>query len=94
MFVKRSTEAPRGFFACEAAGLQWLSAADGGVPCARIIAHDDTSLTLERLDTAAPTRSCASRSIMWMKPLSTSPITFSSGTKTSSKNSSDVPDSV
>ena len=26
-----------GFFACEAAGLQWLSAADGGVPCARVI---------------------------------------------------------
>ena len=59
MFVKRSTGAPRGFFACEAAGLQWLSAADGGVPCARIIAHDDTSLTLERLDTAAPTRAGA-----------------------------------
>jgi len=59
VFVKRSTGAPRGFFACEAAGLQWLSAADGGVPCARIIAHDDTSLTLERLDTAAPTRAGA-----------------------------------
>ena len=59
MFVKRSTGTPRGFFACEAAGLQWLSAADGGVPCARVIAHDDTSLTLERLDTAAPTPAAA-----------------------------------
>ena len=48
-----------GFFACEAAGLQWLSAADGGVPCARVIAYDDTSLTLERLDSAAPTRAAA-----------------------------------
>ena len=48
MFVKRSAGAPRSFFACEAAGLQWLSAADGGVPCAGVIAYDDTSLTLER----------------------------------------------
>ena len=59
MFVKRSAGAPRDFFACEAGGLQWLSAADGGVPCARVIAHDDTSLTLERLATAAPTRAAA-----------------------------------
>ena len=42
MFTKRSAEAPRDFFSCEAAGLQWLSAAGGGVPCARVIAHDDT----------------------------------------------------
>jgi fructosamine-3-kinase len=59
VFVKRSAVAPRGFFACEAAGLQWLSAADGGVPCATVIAHDDASLTLERLDAAAPTRAAA-----------------------------------
>ena len=59
MFVKRSTSAPPGFFACEAAGLQWLSAADGGVPCARVIAYDDTSLMLERLAAAAPSRSAA-----------------------------------
>lgn len=59
MFVKRSATAPEGFFACEAAGLQWLSAADGGVPCARVIACDDTSLSLERLDAAAPTRAAA-----------------------------------
>ena len=44
---------------CEAAGLQWLSDVDGGVPCARVIGHDDTSLTLERLDSAAPTRAAA-----------------------------------
>ena len=59
MFVKRSAGAPRAFFACEAAGLQWLSTADGGVPCARVLAHDDTGLTLERLDGAAPTRTAA-----------------------------------
>ena len=38
----------------EAAGLQWLAAA-GGAPCARVLAHDATSLTLERLVTATPT---------------------------------------
>jgi fructosamine-3-kinase len=59
VFVKRSTAAPDGFFACEAAGLQWLSAADGGVACARVVAFDDISLTLERLDTAAPTPAAA-----------------------------------
>jgi fructosamine-3-kinase len=59
VFVKRSAGAPRGFFACEAAGLQWLSAADGGVPCAKVIGYDDTSLTLERLDSAAPTLAAA-----------------------------------
>lgn len=58
-FVKRNASAPEGFFACEAAGLQWLSSADGGVPCARVLAHDYTSLTLERLPSAAPTRSAA-----------------------------------
>jgi fructosamine-3-kinase len=58
-FVKRSPGAPAGFFACEAAGLQWLSAADGGVPCARVIEYDDASLTLERLDGASPARAAA-----------------------------------
>ena len=53
-FVKRNPGAPTGFFACEAAGLQWLSAADGGVPCADVVDHDDVSLTLGRLDSVAP----------------------------------------
>jgi fructosamine-3-kinase len=57
-FVKRSLGAPSGFFACEAAGLQWLSI-EGGVPCARVIEYDDTSLTLERLAAASPTRADA-----------------------------------
>lgn len=55
-FVKHNPDAPGGFFACEAAGLQWLSAAEGGVACARVIGYDDTSLTLERLEPARPTR--------------------------------------
>ncbi len=59
MFVKRSAGAPEGFFACEGAGLQWLSTAVGGVRCATVIAYDDTTLTLERLDSAAPTRAAA-----------------------------------
>jgi fructosamine-3-kinase len=57
--VKRNPRAPAGFFACEAAGLRWLAAADGGVPCARVVAVDEQSLTLERLTTAAPTEHAA-----------------------------------
>lgn len=58
-YVKRRAGAPLGFFACEAAGLQWLSAAPGGVPCARVLGHSADSLTLERLNTTAPTRAAA-----------------------------------
>jgi fructosamine-3-kinase len=58
-FVKCSPGAPAGFFACEAAGLQWLSAAEGGVPCARVISCDETGLTLERLEAVAPSRESA-----------------------------------
>jgi fructosamine-3-kinase len=54
-FVKSHRGAPTGFFACEAAGLRWLSAVEGGVPCARIVAVDATSLTLQRLDSVTPT---------------------------------------
>jgi fructosamine-3-kinase len=59
VFVKRNPAAPQGFFACEAAGLQWLAGVEEGVPCAGVIAYDETSLTLERLDSAAPTRAAA-----------------------------------
>jgi fructosamine-3-kinase len=58
-YVKRSPDAPAGFFACEAAGLQWLSSADGGVRCAEVLGYDDAGLTLERLDTVAPDRAAA-----------------------------------
>jgi fructosamine-3-kinase len=58
-FVKRNPGAPAGFFASEAAGLQWLSDVDGGVPCAEVIGYDDESLTLQRLDTVRPERAAA-----------------------------------
>lgn len=53
-FSKCSPGAPRGYFACEAAGLEWLTVS-GGVRCARVIAFDDSSLTLERLEEVPPT---------------------------------------
>ena len=58
-FVKRNPGAPAGFFACEAAGLQWLGAAGGGVPCAEVVDFDDVSLTLGRLDSVRPDRDAA-----------------------------------
>jgi fructosamine-3-kinase len=58
-FVKRNRGAPTGFFAWEAAGLQWLSSAEWGVPCARVISFDATSLTLRRLDSAIPSPEAA-----------------------------------
>ncbi len=38
--------------------MRWL-AVDGGVPCARVVAYDERSLTLERLESVAPTRAAA-----------------------------------
>lgn len=59
-FVKRNANAPRGFFACEAAGLAWLGSVADGVPCARVLRHDDESLVLERL-TGVPHTAAAAR---------------------------------
>jgi fructosamine-3-kinase len=58
-FVKHRADAPTGFFAWEAAGLQWLSEVDGGVPCAQIVSTDATSLTLRRLDSVTPNAEAA-----------------------------------
>jgi fructosamine-3-kinase len=58
-FVKRNPGAPTGFFSWEAAGLQWLSNAERGVPCARVVSFDATSLTLRRLDSAIPSPEAA-----------------------------------
>jgi fructosamine-3-kinase len=58
-FTKGNPVAPRGFFACEAAGLAWLGAVDGGVPCARVVRCDGASLTLHRLSSVPPTRDSA-----------------------------------
>jgi fructosamine-3-kinase len=41
-------------FSWEAAGLQWLSAAEGGVACAEVLDQDATSLTLRRLHPTSP----------------------------------------
>ena len=59
-FVKRNSGVPAGFFACEAAGLRWLSDVDGGAPCAQVAAVAATSLTLRRLDSVTPTPDAAS----------------------------------
>src|SRR3984885_14385856 len=58
-FVKRHIGAPAGFFACEAAGLQWLSQAEGGVPCVPVVSVDATSLTLRRLESVTPSAEAA-----------------------------------
>lgn len=58
-FVKRNPSAPRSFFSCEAAGLRWLGAVDGGVPCADVLHCDQTSLTLRRLNSVAPNQRSA-----------------------------------
>ena len=58
-FVKANRAAPPGFFACETSGLGWLSAAPGGVPCVPVLRWDETSLTLQRLEAAAPTPDAA-----------------------------------
>jgi fructosamine-3-kinase len=55
-FVKRNPGAPPGFFAWEAAGLEWLSGVDGGVPCAQVVRVDETALTLRRLESVSPSR--------------------------------------
>ncbi|OBH59253.1 fructosamine kinase [Mycobacterium mantenii] len=58
-FVKHRAGAPAGFFAAEAAGLQWLSAVDGGVPCAEVVSVDEAALTLRRLESVSPTPEAA-----------------------------------
>lgn len=58
-FVKQHPDAPAGYFAWEAAGLRWLAGVDGGVPCARVVSVDATSLTLRRLESVRPTAQAA-----------------------------------
>ncbi len=58
-FVKQHPRSPEGFFGWEAAGLRWLSSVDGGVPCARVLAVDATSLTLRRLQSVPAGRDAA-----------------------------------
>jgi fructosamine-3-kinase len=58
-FVKRHPGTPVSYFAWEAAGLQWLSSVDGGVPCAQVVSFGASSLTLRRLDSVTPSREAA-----------------------------------
>lgn len=58
-FVKSRVGAPDRFFAWEAAGLGWLADVDGGVPCARVVSVDATSLTLQRLESVRPSGAAA-----------------------------------
>lgn len=51
--MKRRPSAPPSFFASEAAGLAWL-AEPGTVRVPRVLAVGPTSITLERIDTGAP----------------------------------------
>jgi len=54
VFRKQRTDAPAGFFACEAAGLRWL-AEPGVVAVARVVDVGPTHLDLERLVPATAT---------------------------------------
>lgn len=57
-FVKARPDAPHGFFACEAAGLRWLSV-PGGPRVVHVVDVGPTSLTLERLAQVRPTAAAA-----------------------------------
>ncbi|MCL2490635.1 MAG: fructosamine kinase family protein [Propionibacteriaceae bacterium] len=57
-FVKRRSDAPDGLFAAEAAGLDWLRV-DGGAPVVSVFGWTATSITLDRLTPAPPTRQAA-----------------------------------
>jgi fructosamine-3-kinase len=48
-FVKTDRHAPAGFFAAEAAGLEWLRAADA-VAVPRVLTVDDVHIELERIE--------------------------------------------
>ncbi|MDO8107546.1 fructosamine kinase family protein [Isoptericola sp. b441] len=58
-FRKHRPDAPRGFFACEAAGLRWLAAAPGGAAVVGVLAVAEDALELERLSPAAPDATAA-----------------------------------
>lgn len=62
VFDKQRTDAPAGFFAWEAAGLDWLRGADGGPEVVAVVgdvADDATSIALARVRTAPATRAAA-----------------------------------
>ena len=56
--LKRWDDAPEGFFAAEAAGLRWLSAA-GGARCVGVNRVNRTAIELERIAPVPPSRDAA-----------------------------------
>ncbi len=59
-FTKQSAGHDSDFYAAEAAGLRWLAAAGpDAARVARVVAVDDYSITLERLEIGRPSRSAA-----------------------------------
>jgi fructosamine-3-kinase len=58
-FVKTRSDAPPGFFEAEAAGLDWLRAAEGGPPLPDVVNVTGTSITLTRVEDAPPTAHAA-----------------------------------
>lgn len=59
--VKQREGAPEGFFQTEAAGLRWLAAAPDGADVVEVLATDERSLKLTRLDASPPTPDAARR---------------------------------
>jgi fructosamine-3-kinase len=61
VFVKRRADAPRNFFAWEAAGLAWLgiAAATGGAAVVGVRDVGERHITLDRIEPARPTRAAA-----------------------------------
>lgn len=57
-FVKHAPDAPKGFLATEAAGLEWLREANGAA-VVRVIKVTDTALTLDQLTVTVPSPACA-----------------------------------
>src|SRR5690625_4857631 len=57
-FVKQRQAAPEGFFAAEAAGLQWLADPDA-VPVVEVVDHGEDFLRLRRLDETGPDAAAA-----------------------------------
>jgi fructosamine-3-kinase len=61
VFVKSRPDAPEGFFAVEAAGLEWLGAVAGGPPVPAVLGHDSRLLVLPWLDEEAPSPAAVDR---------------------------------
>jgi fructosamine-3-kinase len=61
VFVKARQDAPDGFFAVEAAGLEWLGGAAGGPPVPPVLGYDHRLLVLPWLTEDAPTPAAVDR---------------------------------